>query len=118
MLEYIRQSELKQAMQLRVSACLWCTRTRNKLAAVLSQPAADATVLEAAVAELNKYVARWETAQAVVELHVPDDQVEAVVEEAGEYLDSVTKVRVATAHTIKPPLNAADSAVGQSHYSL
>ena len=86
---------MEEAKKVRKLARYWLTRHVTTLQSALDTTTTTATELRALVEEYNKKVSRLEDAQGALELFISDEDLDAHVEEAEQYLSEKNRIKYA-----------------------
>jgi len=78
----------------RVAAKGWLSRAVGKAEEVVEKKTADICVVRNAIQEFDRRLTSWDDAQSAVELELETSELEADIEEAGQFRDGVVDVRV------------------------
>ena len=84
---------MEEAKKARKLARFWLTKHTTTLQSALDTTTTTATELRALTDEFNKKVSRLDDAQRTLEVLIPDEELEAHVEEAEQYLSERNKVK-------------------------
>ena len=92
---------MEEAKKARKLARFWLTKHTTTLQSALDTTTTTATELRALTDEFNKKVSRLDDAQRTLEVLIPDEELEAHVEEAEQYLSERNKVKYLTIDKIE-----------------